>query len=98
MIDVDPAPREILLNSLPNECKENCTLAKYIINEVCRVEIGERKINISSVQTLLSKCIDGPMPVGICGTRKIACSHPSVDTTTDTQQQRKLFEESIRVL
>jgi len=88
--------REALISSLPDKCAKECTLAKYVITELCKDQIQfQHEININAARALLAECIDGPMPVGSCGTEKKVCAHPVVDSTTDTMEQPKLFADAI---
>lgn len=96
MVEMFEVRRQALIQGLAEKCRQECTLAKYVIANVCReAESGERRLGIKAGRQILSRCVDGPMLVGTCGTEKVICAHETVDHTANSLEQVRLLREEL---
>lgn len=72
--------RRAWLESLPEPCRKECTIAKWVIKELA--ENGAPFITSRA-----QDCSRKPTFIGECGTVKIVCNHPGSGETTDFNEQ-----------
>jgi hypothetical protein len=63
--------RQELLDSLPEVCRTECSIAKIAI-----FNLIEGEIPLEGVGEKLSECEAEPMVIGGCSTKKTVCRHP----------------------
>lgn len=77
-----------LINTLPEACRRECSIAKLVIARV--MEAG---IESEHAYDCLRECPGTPHTVGECGATKRVCSHSgSGDTASFSEQINNLYE------
>lgn len=79
--------RDEILNRFPEHCR-SCLAARLAIGQLLPlIPQSLENTRLDAVEETMANCVDGPMLVGVCGTEKTVCAHPSADKTLVTNEQ-----------